>query len=51
MGENKFRLTYATMYNPPEELHTNFEAEVNKIKANLGREFPMYINGQDVYAD
>ncbi len=51
MGENKFRLTYATMYNPPEELHTNFETEVAKIKANLGREFPMYINGQDVYAD
>ncbi|MEJ2510983.1 MAG: aldehyde dehydrogenase family protein, partial [Anaerolineales bacterium] len=51
MGENKFRLTYATMFNPPEELHTNYEAEVAKIKANLGREFPMFINGQDVFTD
>jgi len=51
MGENKFRLTYATMYNPTEELHTNFEAEVANIKANLGREFAMYIDGQDVYAE
>jgi len=51
MGENKFRLTYATMFNPPEELHTNYEAEVAKIKANLGRDFPMFINGKDVFAD
>ncbi|MEJ2757834.1 MAG: aldehyde dehydrogenase family protein, partial [Anaerolineales bacterium] len=51
MGETNFRLTYATMYNPPESLHTNFEKEVAKIKANLGREFPMLINGKDVYAD
>ncbi|HKJ26169.1 MAG TPA: aldehyde dehydrogenase family protein [Anaerolineales bacterium] len=46
-----FRLTYATMFNPPDELHTNFEAEVAKIKNNLGREFPMLIDGQDVFAD
>ena len=51
MGEKKFRLTYATMYNPPEELHTNFETAVEKIRENLGREFPMYIDGQDVFAD
>ncbi len=51
MGEDTFRLTYATMYNPPEELHTNFEAEVAKIRANLGQEFAMLINGEDVYAD
>ena len=51
MGEKNFRLTYATMYNPPEELHTKFEAEVAKIKANLGQEFGMLINGKDVFAD
>jgi 1-pyrroline-5-carboxylate dehydrogenase len=51
MDENKFRLTYATMYNPPEELHNHFEREVAKIEAALGREFPMYIDGKDVYAE
>jgi 1-pyrroline-5-carboxylate dehydrogenase len=51
MGETNFRLTYATMYNPPEELHTNFEAEVAKIKANLGQEYPMLIDGKDVFSE
>ncbi|MEK6222673.1 MAG: aldehyde dehydrogenase family protein, partial [Chloroflexota bacterium] len=48
---SEFRLTYATMYNPPEELHTNFEKQVEKIRANLGQEYAMIIDGQDVYAD
>lgn len=46
-----FRLTYATMYNPPEELHTNFEAEVKKIQENLGQEYAMMIDNKDVFAD
>ncbi len=48
---NDFRLTYATMYDPPEEMHTNFEAEVGKIRANLGKEYAMLINGKDVRAE
>jgi 1-pyrroline-5-carboxylate dehydrogenase len=51
MSKNGFRLTYATMYNPPEELHTNYQIEVEKIRNNLGREFAMLIDGVDVYAD
>ena len=51
MAENTFRLTYATMFNPPEELHTNFEAEVAKIKSNLGQEYPMLIDGKDIFTD
>jgi len=46
-----FKLTYATMYNPPEELHTNFDASLAKLKANLGKEQAMLINGKDVFAD
>ncbi|MBX3002418.1 MAG: aldehyde dehydrogenase family protein [Anaerolineales bacterium] len=45
-----FRLTYATMYDPPEDLHTRFEAAISKVKANLGKQYPMFINGKDVYA-
>jgi 1-pyrroline-5-carboxylate dehydrogenase len=39
------------MYNPPEELHSNFDASLAKLKANLGKEHAMIINGKDVFAD
>lgn len=48
---NKFKLTYSTMFNPPEELHTNFEIALKKVKANLGQEYAMIINGEEVFAD
>lgn len=47
----KFKLTYATMFNPPEELHTRFDETLTQIKANLGREYGMIINGKEVFAD
>ena len=46
-----FKLTYATMFNPPEELHKGFDKAVTKLKANLGKEYPMLIDGKDVFAD
>ncbi|HXF84977.1 MAG TPA: aldehyde dehydrogenase family protein, partial [Anaerolineales bacterium] len=46
-----FKLTYATMFNPPEELHTGFEKAVAKVKSNLGKEYGMFIDGKDVFAD
>ena len=46
-----FKLTYATMFNPPEELHTGFDKAVAKLKANLGKEYGMIIDGKDVFAD
>ncbi len=46
-----FKLTYATMFNPPEELHTGFDKAVEKLKQNLGKEYGMIINGKDVFAD
>lgn len=50
-GGDKFKLTYATMYNPPDMLHQRYEEEVNKIRANLGQEYHMLIDGQDRAAD
>ncbi|TAK12858.1 MAG: aldehyde dehydrogenase family protein [Anaerolineae bacterium] len=47
----KFRLTYATMYSPPDELHTNFEKEVQKVKDTLGQDYAMIIDGKDVFTD
>jgi hypothetical protein len=46
-----FKLTYATMYNPPEELHANFDSSLAKLKTNLGKEHAMIINGKDVFAE
>jgi len=46
-----FKLTYATMFNPPKELHQRFEEGLKKIKENLGKEYGMIINGKDHYAD
>jgi hypothetical protein len=46
-----FKLTYATMFNPPEELHTGFNKAVEKLKKNMGQEYGMLINGKEVMAD
>ena len=46
-----FKLTYATMFNPPEELHTRFDEALSKVKANLGKEYGMIIDNEDRFAD
>ncbi len=46
MAEN-FKLTYATMFNPPEELHKRYEEALVKVKAGLGQEYNMMIGGKD----
>ena len=46
MSEN-FKLTYATMFNPPEELHTRFDEALAKVKTGLGQEHGMLIGGKD----
>ncbi len=42
-----FRLTYATMYNPPEAMHERFEAAMGRMEATLGARHPLYIAGAD----
>jgi len=49
-SEEKFKLTYSTMFNPPETLHNRFSEAVSQVKAALGREHAMIINGKDVFA-
>jgi len=46
-----FRLTYATMFNPPEELHAQYDKALAKVKAELGKDHPMFINGRDRFAE
>ena len=46
-----FKLTYGTMHNPPQELHDNYEKALAKVKGQPGKEYPMFINGEDRYAE
>jgi 1-pyrroline-5-carboxylate dehydrogenase len=49
--ESSFKLTYSTMFNPPEEMHTRYEAALARLKANLGKEHSMFIDGKECFAD
>ena len=42
-----FRLTYATMFNPPEAMHERFEQSLARLRAVLGRTHQLYIDGRD----
>ena len=42
-----FKLTYATMFNPPEEMHTRFDQAVEDTIGNLGKEYGMIIDGKE----
>lgn len=44
---DQFKLTYATMFNPPEELHIRFDEALNKLKSGLGKDYGMLIGGKD----
>lgn len=49
-AESSFKLTYATMFNPPEELHTRYDEALARFKRNLGKEYGMIIDGKEVFA-
>jgi 1-pyrroline-5-carboxylate dehydrogenase len=42
-----FKLTYSTMFDPPEELHTRFEAALGRARAKLGARHDHFIGGTD----
>ena len=45
-----FKLTYASMFNPPEEVHTRYDAALAKMKASLGKTYGMIINNKDHFS-
>ncbi|MEZ5500040.1 MAG: aldehyde dehydrogenase family protein [Steroidobacteraceae bacterium] len=45
-----FRLTYATMFDPPAELHDAFDAALLRVRSRLGATHAHYINGRDCNA-
>ncbi len=47
-----FKLTYASIFNTPEEVHTRFEAALAQVKSTqLGKTHAMLIENKDVYAE
>ncbi len=46
-----FKLTYATMFDPPPELHARFDAAMERTRASLGTRHGLYIAGQDRRTD
>jgi 1-pyrroline-5-carboxylate dehydrogenase len=45
-----FRLTYATMFDPPEVMHERFEAALAQVTAGLGGRHALFVDGRDVAA-
>ncbi|HET9330064.1 MAG TPA: aldehyde dehydrogenase family protein, partial [Steroidobacteraceae bacterium] len=46
-----FKLTYATMFEPPPELHSSFEAAVARVREQLGGRQALFLNGEDRAAE
>ena len=45
-----FRLTYATMFDPPEAMHERFDAALATVRSRLGGRHDLFLNGADVAA-
>ena len=45
-----FKLTYATMFNPPEELHQRYDEALVEVKKHLGEEHGMLIAGKERFS-
>lgn len=45
-----FKLTYSTMFNPPAELHDQFERALAVLKHDLGRDYGLFIDGKQVFS-
>ncbi len=43
-----FRLTYATMFDPPDVLHERFDAALASMRARLGARHALFLDGADV---
>ena len=46
-ANQSFRLTYATMFDPPAHLHDQFEKALTSVKNSLGQAYPMWIGGKE----
>ncbi len=49
--ERKFKVTYSTLASPDPELHRLYDEAVADFRANAGKTYPMFINGEERYLD
>lgn len=49
--ERKFKVTYSTLASPDPELHRLYDEAVANFRNNLGQTYPMFINGEERYAE
>ena len=42
-----FKLTYSTMFDPPAELHANFDSAVARALAKLGGRHALHMGGEE----
>ena len=47
----KFRVTYATMSADNEELQSKYDEAVERMKGELGKEYPFVVNGEERWTD
>jgi 1-pyrroline-5-carboxylate dehydrogenase len=50
-ADSNFKLTYSTMFSPPEELHQRFDEALAQVKSRFGQEHAMIIDGKERFAD
>ncbi len=46
-----FKLTYSTMFNPPQELHDRYDEALAAAKSGLGKEYGMIIDGKERFTE
>ncbi|MCA9970662.1 MAG: aldehyde dehydrogenase family protein [Anaerolineales bacterium] len=51
MSKQRFKVTYATLASPDPELHRLYDEAVAQAKADFGKTYPMFINGEERFAE
>lgn len=51
MSEERFKVTYTTLSSPDPKLHDLYDEAVEEAKADFGKTYPMYIDGEERVAD
>ena len=47
----KFRITYATLSADNEDLQRSYDEAAERVKAELGKEYPVIVNGEERWRD
>ncbi|MEJ2747590.1 MAG: aldehyde dehydrogenase family protein, partial [Anaerolineae bacterium] len=51
MSKQKFKVTYSTLASPDPMLHQLYDEAVEKAKADFGKNYPLFINGEERFTE